>query len=175
MFLNKVVCPLQGQRVLKSASRSQALSRDLLERGAVVSLKSLFQVWQYLKSSFSAGLVRLAWSRLSCFVSDILCSQSPGVCALGPVSSKASIRHMQLQKTEGAEPHSPWGYCPLQKSRVTWEPELEERRQLQAEPQRANPRGPRGPLQSHTGLGGETQFARQVPELVLSLCYKEIG
>lgn len=151
-ILNKVVWPLQGQRVLNSAPRSQALSSDLFKRGAAVSLKSLFQVWQYLKSSLPAASP-LAWSLLFRSVSDILCSQSLGVSALGLVSSKASIRYRQLQKTEGAEPHNPWRYCPLQKSRVTCEPELEVLRQLQAEPQHANPMGPRGPLQSHTGLG----------------------
>lgn len=109
----------------------------------------------------------LAWSLLSRSVYDILCSQSPGVCALGPNSSKASIRHMQLQKTEGAEPHNSCGYCPLQKSRVTREPELEVLRQLQAEPQHANPMGPRGPLKSHTGLG----VGNSLPGKYLSYSY----
>lgn len=45
---------------------------------------------------------------------------APGI--LGPIFSSSSIRHMQLQMTEGAQPGSHCGHCHLQKGGVTWEP-----------------------------------------------------
>lgn len=69
--------------------------------------------------SLSLLLCPLNWPLLSHSVSNFLCSLSFW-CALGPVSSRASMRHIQM--TEGAGPGSHYGYCHLQESRVTRQP-----------------------------------------------------
>lgn len=113
------VRPLQSQRVLKSIPGARFWAGTFSKRLQLFYSKVASSAGVSETLSLSLLLSPLDRPLVSHSVSNFLCSQCSW-CAPGPVSSRASIRHMQFQMREGAQPGSYRGYCQTQKSSMTW-------------------------------------------------------